>query len=348
LTNPSCVGCHEGRAILARWGVASEYVERHDVVTETNALGITCAVCHDPHGSENPAQLRFPIETADPQQNLCMQCHMRRTVPASGSSRGNQPHAPQGAVLLGEAGFQNPAYLDTVLLNAASSMTHASLTRNPRLCAGCHLFPFEVNDPTEGFVQTVTGHLFRPIPCYDANGVPTDTILNCAYSPTVRSFKPCAASGCHDTETDAANFLSLSRTRLQQLSEQLWTDTDGNRVVDATDGGYLGLIKANTTDLNAAAAPVSAADGAEFNLRLVGEDAAGFLYDNGDKSHGVHNPFIAEALLRANIEELTDLYGGQPWWVAPSPEVRRIMSGPLGVSGRVPFPRPLGRQTSAR
>ncbi|HXF96101.1 MAG TPA: cytochrome c3 family protein [Gemmatimonadales bacterium] len=349
-TYASCLGCHEGRNVLKRFGVTAEYVERNDPVNANTALGITCAVCHDPHGSPNTAQLRFPLETADPQQNLCMQCHIRRTVPASGSSRGNTPHAPQGAVLLGEAGYQNPAYLDTALLNAASSMSHASLTRNPKLCAGCHVFRFDVSDPAQGFVQTVTGHLFRPIPCYDANGVPTDTIRNCAYTPTARSFKPCAASGCHASENDAANFLAVSRTRLQQLSRQLWVDADGDRTIDAfpADSGYLAKIKANTTDLNPTAAPVTAADGAEFNLRLVGEDAAGFLYDNGDKSHGVHNPFIAEALLRASIQELNDLYGSQPWWTPPSPEVQKILDGPLGVTGRVPFPRAVVRQTSLR
>ena len=345
----TCMGCHEGRKILEKWGSTAEYVERGEAITLETALGITCAVCHDPHGSPNSKQLRFPVQTLDPAQNLCMQCHNRRNQP-SVSSRGNNPHAPQGAVLLGEAGYQNPVYLDTASLNASSIMTHASLTRNPRFCAGCHIFPFEVNDPSEGFVQTVTGHLFRPIPCYDANGVPTNTILDCAYTADVRSFKPCAASGCHSTESDAATFFSLSRTRLTQLSAQLWTDTDGDRTIDAapTDAGYLALIKQNTTDLNPSAQPISAADGAEFNVRLVGEDAAGFLYANGDKSHGVHNPFIAEALLRANVEELTDLYGSQPWWVAPSPDVQRILDGPLGVSGSVAFPRRVVRQTSAR
>ena len=51
---------------------------------------------------------------------------------------------------------------------------------------------------------------------------------------------------------------------------------------------------------------------------------------------------------RANIDELTDLYGSQPWWVAPSPDVQRILDGPLGVSGRVPYPRRAVSHTSAR
>jgi hypothetical protein len=143
----------------------------------------------------------------------------------------------------------------------------------------------------------------------------------------------------------------VQRGRLQQLSAQLWADLNGNHTIDAypTDTGYLPKIKANTTDLDPTAAPVTAADGAEFNVRTFGEDAAGvFLYDNGDKSRGAHNPFYEEALLRASINELAALYGTQPWWTPPAPAVQRILDGPLGGSGKVPFPLPAGRVRSSR
>ena len=42
-----CVGCHEGKAVLKAWNASSHYAE---VNSPTN-LAITCAVCHDPHGS---------------------------------------------------------------------------------------------------------------------------------------------------------------------------------------------------------------------------------------------------------------------------------------------------------
>lgn len=348
-TREACAGCHEGRAVLRAWGVTSEYLERGDVVTAANTIGITCAVCHDPHGSPNEAQLRWPLATLDPEQNLCMQCHLRRVDPGTSSPFANRPHAPQGAVLLGTAGYQNPAYLDTLLLKGASAASHASSERNPKLCAGCHLFRFETTDADGNFFQ-VTGHLFRPIPCYGSDGLPTNTITNCAFTSAERSFRACAVSGCHASEDQASLVLSVARQRIRDLSATLWADTDGDRTVDPfpTDGGQLPRIVANTTDLNPSDAFISAADGAEFNLRLVGEDAAGFLYDNGDKSHTAHNPFIAEALLRANIQELQDLYGGQPWFPALSAEIQRILDGPLGASGRVAFPTPAGRVTSSR
>jgi len=336
-TREGCNACHEGRGVLAAWGMATNYLESEDLVTADNTIGITCAVCHDPHGSKNEHQLRWPLATLDPEQNLCMKCHLRRTLPAGGSSRGNTPHAPQGAVLLGTGGYQNPAYLDTLLLQAAAASSHASTTRNPKICAGCHLFSFDTQD-SDGNAFTVTGHLFRPIPCYGPDMLPTDTITNCAYTTAERSFKACAVSGCHDTEDQAALFLSLARQRSNQLSATLWRDLDGDRTIDPfpTDDGYLAKIRANTTDLNPSDAIVSAADGAEFNLRLVGEDDAGFLYDNGDKSHTVHNPFIAEALLRASIEELVDIYTGQAWFPSLPPHIRQILDGPLGVSGKAP------------
>jgi hypothetical protein len=90
---------------------------------------------------------------------------------------------------------------------------------------------------------------------------------------------------------------------------------------------------------------ITAADGAEFNVRAIGEDAAGNFIagtsvSGGDRSHTVHNPFLAEALLRANIDELTALYGSQPWFPSISPSVKRILAGPLGATGSMPFPRP--------
>jgi hypothetical protein len=93
---------------------------------------------------------------------------------------------------------------------------------------------------------------------------------------------------------------------------------------------------------------VTPLDGAEFNVRAIGEDATGAAFGStADRSHTVHNPFLAEALLRANVEELTDLYGSQPWFPVLSGPVREILAGPLGATGSVPFTRP-ARQTGQR
>jgi predicted CXXCH cytochrome family protein len=445
-----CQECHTGQGALKAWGMTSAFVGSEDPITAANGLGITCAVCHDPHGSPNTAQLRWSITTTDREQNLCMKCHYRRTEPlALDSTRAlspggsNSPHAPQGAVIIGEVGYQNPSYLDPVLMVVARSTSHANLTKNPKLCAGCHLYSFPaVNDA--GAASTVTGHLFRPIPCYGPDGLPTDSIKNCAYVPGTpgtpggRSFKSCAQSGCHLGENEPAALLAVSRGRIQSLTAALLVNTGSSaNSIDTLDSGILPAILRNTwsqkgtlnnlsllangafllgdTIINldatavtgtlaagntlgigttqytvtanvtaatnrlngvritpALAAPladnaavkviymapllagdrvITALDGAEFNVRTFGENANGdFVISSGntDRSHTVHNPFLAEALLRANIEELTALYGSLPWFPVAPAEVRRILAGPMGASGSVPFPRPTGRRTASR
>jgi hypothetical protein len=446
----SCQRCHTGQGALEAWGVNAAYVGSDNPIPP-NAFGTTCAVCHDPHGKAkdpatglmNVAQLRFPLASNDPEQQLCMKCHYRRTVPlAMDSTRAespggsNSPHAPQGATVIGEVGYQNPSYLDPVLLDVARSATHGNITKNPKSCAGCHVHPFQTTDAASGRTIFATGHLFRPIPCYGPDGVtPTDSIQNCAYTPTARSFKSCAGSGCHASEAEPAGLLAVARGRIQSLTAELWVNSNtASSGIDTLDAGIIAAILKNTwnergtlnnlrlsvngavaagdsiinfdatsltgklaigntvqigtaqytvtASVNAASnqlngvhlapplsapvadnatvlviklAPLLAADrvitpldGAEFNVRALGEDANGaFFGSTADRSHTVHNPFLAEALLRANIEELTALYGSQPWFPIRSAAVRRILAGPLGATGRVPFTRPAG-QTGQR
>ncbi len=64
-------------------------------LSHTSAQGITCAVCHDPHGSENSGSLRFPIDDPTLENNLCMKCHARRFEPDL-TSNTSGPHAPAG------------------------------------------------------------------------------------------------------------------------------------------------------------------------------------------------------------------------------------------------------------
>jgi predicted CXXCH cytochrome family protein len=273
----------------------TNYVEKDS----TEFLPNTCSVCHNPHGSENTAQLRFPINTPDPDQNLCMKCHLRRGEPEPARST---PHAPQGFVVLGTGGYRPAgANIDTLI----GLTTHASVA-NPRLCAGCHVNKFDVTDPTTGsFVFHSTGHLFRPIPCLDALGKPIAD-NSCAYSPPARTFKSCVAAGCHSSEAIAAGRLAGARADIEVLAAQIWVDTDHDQTIDAapTDAGYLAIIKRDRpAELNPPV--ITPARGAEFNVKTFGENR----YANGDKSLGVHNPFLARALLAANIVELRAAYG---------------------------------------
>ena len=213
-TTSNCRNCHEGKTALKSWGVVTNYQERDSASVNSSH---TCSVCHNPHGSTNNHQLRFPINTPDPDQNLCMKCHLNRGSPTVANST---PHGAAGYVLLGVAGYRPAGVsIDTLV----TLTTHSSIA-NPRLCAGCHVNAFDVTDPTTGgLVFHSTGHTFRPLPCLKANGLP-DTVTTCAYSPAARTFKACTASGCHGTEAVAASLLSSLRQELASYADQIWID----------------------------------------------------------------------------------------------------------------------------
>jgi predicted CXXCH cytochrome family protein len=298
-TSGSCVGCHEGRGALNRWGIDANYVEK-DVADAF--IPTTCGVCHDPHGSENPAQLRFPVTSQDEEQNLCMKCHLNRAEP-NASSHGMEPHAPQGAVLLGFAGWRPPGFTyDTARIFGS----HAT-TKNPRLCAGCHVGKFTVTDELTGDPITATSHLMRPIPCLDAEGKPTPD-KTCPYTTAARSWQSCAAAGCHASDSVAAGAFNTVRARMKFYTDELWLDLNGDDVLDAspTDGGLLATVHVtHPSDFDANDNVLSVAEASEFNARLCGD----YGQPNTDNSKGVHNPFLCESLLIATIEYVRIYYG---------------------------------------
>jgi predicted CXXCH cytochrome family protein len=314
--NANCAPCHESRGALKAWGVTSNYAEKDE--TEFQPVA-TCATCHNPHGSPNSANLRWSISDPEPSQNLCMKCHLRRTEPTPGSSRGNAPHAPQGAVLLGEGGYRAAGFT----YDTAQVFTSHASDRNPRLCAGCHVNQYTITDPQSGnFVFQQHGHTFLPIPCVNAQGIPTGE-TDCAYTTTARQFTACATSGCHANANAALTAFLNARGRIEQLAAAMWVDGDGDESIDnpPTDTGLLPTIRSTIPgELNPSDSRVSPADGAEFNLKLCAE-----RYANGDKSKSAHNPFFCEALLRGNLEELQATYG-----LTPPVAVQRMLKEPLG------------------
>jgi predicted CXXCH cytochrome family protein len=273
-TSTSCLGCHTGQGVLKAWGVTSTFVELS--APQAQHVGITCAVCHDPHQKVNDAQLRFPIDVADEENNLCMKCHNRRANPEITSSTIRGAHAPEGSLLLGDAGWWPPNFSPEVDRIVASHGTEG----NARLCASCHVTPYEVTDATTGdFVFSATGHLFKAIPCTDENGMPLPE-EECPTSE--RNFDSCAQSGCHLTATAAMNAFNTSNARIASLVadvEQLLTQVPPGEF-NLSDGRF------------------TVADGAWFNADL------------GKKGGSpTHNPFLMEQLLLASIDVLESTYG---------------------------------------
>lgn len=284
----TCVGCHTAQGALNRFGVTENYVEKvaTSSLTAANALPIVCATCHDPHGSDNAHQLRFSISAPDIDENLCMKCHQRRADPSQVTTR-NSVHSPEGPTLLGLAGWFPPG------MSAGDSIigTHGTPSRNPELCATCHVSRYAATDLATGkFVFQATGHRFIAAPCVDANGVPT-TDQSCDI--TGKTFRSCVSSGCHATETVARTLYLTDSARILQL------------VVSANSA--IAKVKAIKASECALGGPIyTSCLGTQFNVSLA-QAPGGF----------VHNPFLIEQLLVASINQLKKDYGVSPNVVTP-------------------------------
>ena len=286
-----CAGCHNGKQALIRFGENANYIEKDS----DEPLATTCIVCHDPHDATNEHQLRFPINTTSIEDHLCAQCHDRRTVPDATSSHGLEPHSPESALLVGDAGWFPPgANIDQGQIRG----THGS-ERNPGLCAACHLSSFTVTDAATGdHVFSATGHLFRPIPCLDEQGIPEPFEDTCGLSTTERSYEACTASGCHGDATAAFSALTAATTRIQRQADDLLAQL---RTVDPNLDDAGGEIDpANPT--------FTAAEGAFFNYHLATFGGADFG-TNTVVGSTVHNPFLVEALLLGSQQAVEDEYG---------------------------------------
>lgn len=268
-----CEACHGGEGALRAWGVNTEYLEKG----QGEEIGITCAVCHDPHNATNEHQLRWPVNSRNVDENLCMKCHQNRAVPNASSSRG--PHSPQGPLLLGQnVGWIPPnfAYNDVLIRS-----THGS-EANEELCATCHVNSFTVTDPESGgHVFSATGHLFKAVPCLDASGIPTGDD-SCGMNTTERTFQSCTTSGCHGSEDAALSAMLVAQDRIAALVNE----------IDA----LLALVPPSEFDTSDGVLTV--AEGSSFNAGL------------GDiESSAIHNPFLTEALLVSSIAALKSQYG---------------------------------------
>lgn len=292
-----CQGCHIAQGALRAFGVTADYQEKDGA-----PLPLVCAVCHDPHGGVTDSteriegQLRFPVKTTSIEEHLCARCHNRRTVPDPNSSHGVEPHAPEAALLVGDAGWFPPG----VTLDSIRG-THGS-AKNERLCATCHVNRFEVTDKVTGdFVFQATGHLFEAIPCLDSQGIPTTG--DCALTVTARAWKGCTGSGCHGDPTAARSALIAAATDVRDKANTLL------ELLETVDPN----LEASGGEIDGNDPRFTVAEGAFFNYNLA-------VHGGGEGSgrpdtlltvapSTVHNPFLMRALLSASIQAVQDQYG---------------------------------------
>ena len=282
-TDPTCVNCHTAQGALAAFGVHENYAEKvaPTALTAATALPLVCATCHAPHGSSNESQLRFSISEPNVENNLCMKCHQLRADPSQVTTR-NSVHSPEGPTLLGLAGWFPPG------MSAGDSIigTHGTPSRNPKLCATCHVGRYTVNDKATGkIIFQSTGHRFIAAPCVDANGQPT-TAQNCAIAN--KTFRTCASSGCHASETVARTLYLTDSARIMNL-------------VNSANSAINKVKAINAKACTLGGPTYTSCLGTQFNVSLASAPG-GF----------VHNPFLLEQLLIASINQLQKDYGVTP------------------------------------
>jgi predicted CXXCH cytochrome family protein len=294
-TDPYCQGCHTAQGFLSKWGVTNNYLEK----TSTDMLPATCATCHDPHGSDNDHQLRFPINAANLEDNLCIKCHQRRGTVQDAIEQGrNSVHSPEGPTLLGQAGWFPPG----MSISDSIIGTHGSVTKNPKLCAGCHVQAFQGTDAATGQQVFSTGHRFLATPCVGANGLPTDS-QTCAV--TAQTFRSCVAGGCHGTETAARSAFNTAEARITLLV------TQANALVTQAKAG-----PKKTECTFSTTAPYTTCLGTQFNVSLANKSGS-----------VVHNPFLVEQLLIASINQMKKDYN---LTVAASLDLTPQLTAPAG------------------
>jgi hypothetical protein len=178
-----------------------------------------------------------------------------------------------------------------------------------------------ITDASGNFLLESVGHTFQAASCLDSQGLP---VVEEDCPVTERTFAGCVGSGCHGGEWSARNAYVRVRTRLNNLLDELWADTDGDHVIEATDSGLLPQVIALgfESDLNPEDETMTPAKGAMWNAMLAwtddrvqwsdGEVAGAHFSSHPNSGNGVHNPHLLEALLLASIGHVRDSYGAEP------------------------------------
>lgn len=278
----SCAKCHNGL-------LAGRYLDNPEGWTNpatdpTEKAPIACAVCHDPHGNDNPGNLRDASVTDRSLPNaiivenagagrLCMACHNGRRTETdvnnqinNGSAHLGPHHSVQGDMLAGVNAYEN---VDSTFAFATSKHI---LVQDA--CVTCHTHPHEGDIPNG--IPNFTGHTFEPTveACQPCHGNLSD-------------FEEVLAKADYDGDGQVEGVQLEVRGLLAILEETIIEATpteDGKAALRADFEGKVGDATITTREQRMAA----------YNWAFVSFDG----------SSGVHNATYAVQLLQRSILSL--------------------------------------------
>jgi hypothetical protein len=293
----NCQPCHTGKGFLYyldhnkdTTGLAATWNTATDAGTS-----ISCQVCHDPHGSDNPAQLRTASIKGDSLRNgyvlpanlrtgvglLCANCHSSRysvkarvkpnSAPYYGFTSRYGPHEnPQADMFYGSNGYQ---FDDTTFTGLG---THQGLEGG---CVTCHM-QGRMNR-LDGSANVLPNHSFSMTDTTFATGVykPTDVCANC--HGEIEEFNDVKAFYDYDRNGKIEGVQTEVQGLLNQLKAILPKDGTGEVVGSGTLSNADSAAVAGRFDYVAGI----------WNYRFV----------TADGSMGVHNTKYAVRLLYKSL-----------------------------------------------
>lgn len=300
----TCAQCHSG-------SVRINLLDGIKLPAAGANVPITCPTCHTPHEiTANPFQLRNPLASTndfslnmnvsltnqyDPNLNLCAQCHNRRE--ASLTNNASAPHrSPQYNLLLGNVGelpsgpvTSRPAAHAGFPESAVYSFSGTFYLTNQ--CASCHMQ--DDSAPDHPASHTFTVDTFGV--CYNCHNFDPELLVKLVAEPAVSNRVQSLKYGLDLWASTKAP------PALQTNGVLAWEYTTPGGLIWQTNGNSVGWVLVNQVNFRG---PDAAGQElipenirkARYNLYLV----------LGDRSFGVHNPFLATDLLEASLSWVSD------------------------------------------